>query len=280
VRVLVHDVDGPLGVTEAAKMAGLSTVGARKALERLEQAGFTERIGTGRALKYGLRAGGWRTPLLAQLFEEEQQQYDELTQRLQQALDMPEVRAAWIERLPQSPSEPLHISVVAQVKAIDWIGQELRTRLADIEKQFNLIAEIAIYTRADGISPPQEAVNLWGGDVGDTRGRVPGAQSHAESAQRSLRMASAIAELVRNDPSLIRRAQEHTARLLREGQGTADGDIAEWRQLLETYSPERVRDLLVSTGSRADRLRRSSPFFAALSADERDQMLKEIEAKP
>lgn len=42
----------------------------------------------------------------------------------------------------------------------------------------------------------------------------------------------------------------------------ATADIAEWRQLLETYSTERIRNLLGPMSSRADRLRRISPFFA------------------
>ncbi|MDP2401686.1 MAG: hypothetical protein Q8M66_06880 [Actinomycetota bacterium] len=60
----------------------------------------------------------------------------------------------------------------------------------------------------------------------------------------------------------------------------ATGDIAEWRQLLETYSPERLRDLLVSRSSRAERLRRSSPFFAVLTPDERDRVVQAPEPRP
>lgn len=92
-------------------------------------------------------------------------------------------------------------------------------------------------------------------------------------------MARGVAELMRSDPSLIKRAEQHLDRLLREGQGTAGGDITEWRQLLQTYSPERLRDLLVSTSSRAERLRQSSPFFAVLTADERDHLLAKIEKR-
>jgi hypothetical protein len=107
--------------------------------------------------------------------------------------------------------------------------------------------------------------------------RILGAQTHSESEERSLRMSRALAELIRTDPSLVQRALQYTNRLLREGQGTANSDIGEWRQLLEAYSPERLRELLVSKSSRADRLRRSSPFFAILTPDERDRMMKEME---
>jgi hypothetical protein len=72
---------------------------------------------------------------------------------------------------------------------------------------------------------------------------------------------------------------QHLDRLLRDAQGSAAGDIAEWRQLLEAYSPERVRDLLVSTSSRAERLRQSSPFFAVLTPSERDRVIAAVERR-
>ena len=64
---------------------------------------------------------------------------------------------------------------------------------------------------------------------------------------------------------------------MHEGQGTAARDVGEWRQLLEAYSPERLRDLLVSGTSRAQRLRQSSPFFAVLTPEERDRVLAAME---
>lgn len=87
-----------------------------------------------------------------------------------------------------------------------------------------------------------------------------------------------IADLVRKDPSLVSRTLQYLDRLLREGQGIANADLGEWRQLLETYSTERLRDLLVSESSRARRLRRSMPFLAVLKADERDLLFKRMEA--
>ncbi|MDZ4655000.1 MAG: hypothetical protein U1F44_03905 [Coriobacteriia bacterium] len=278
-RVLVHEVRGSVGVADAARMAGLSTAGARKALGSLERAGIATRVGTGRAQKYGLRDGSPYIGPLRQLFEQEQQQYDDLVQRLRQALEMPEVREAWVERLPIEPGEALQVDVIAETKAITWIGPELRTRLVETEKRFNLIIELAIFTRADAPVMPEGAIPLWGAGDAIRADRAPGAQTRAESAERSLRMAEAVAELIKADPSLIQRAWQQTNRLLHEGQGTADSDIGEWRQLLEAYSTERLRDLLVSRSSRADRLRRSSPFFAVLTPQERDRMMKEIEAK-
>ena len=278
-RVLVHDVTGPVGVTEAATMAGLSPVGARRALENLAQAGIATRVGTGRAQKYGLVDGNPYIATLRQLFDEEQRQYDDLVRLVRLALDMPEVRDAWADRMPTEPGEAFSVTVVVETPAIPWIGQEIRTRLAEPEKRFNLIIELAVFTRADAPTQPEGALVLWGSGAPSATDRGPGAQGHAESSARSLRMAEAVADLIKTDASLVRRAWQHTDRLLHEGQGMADSDIREWRQLLETYSPQRVRDLLVSTSSRAERLRRSSPFFAVLTAEERDRMMKELETE-
>jgi molybdenum-dependent DNA-binding transcriptional regulator ModE len=279
IRVLVHDVGGPVSVTDAAKMAGLSTTGARKALETLERLGIAVRVGTGRAQKFGPKLDNPYLTLLRQLFEMEQKQYEDLIQALRNAVALPETRDAWIREPLVESSQSLEIDVVAETKAVSWIGRELRSRLIPTEKRCDLIIELNIFTRADNPSPPDNAIMLWVSGDTATVNRPPGVQFHAESAERSLRMARAIAELIKTDPSLARRALQYTNRLLHEGQGMANGDIGEWRQLLETYSTERLRDLLVSRSSRAERLRRSSPFFAILTPDERDRMMEEMESE-
>lgn len=276
-RVLVYEVAGPVSVTDAAKRAGLSRGGARKTLERLERLGAAIRIGTGRASEYGPKEGTPYLGPLRQLFELEQQKYEELIQQLRKALAISEVRDAWIENLPVEPGGALELSVVAETKAISWIGPELRTRLLETEKQLNFIVELAVFTSSDDPGIPKGAIILAGpGIVAKTR-RPPGAQTHAESEERSFRMAQVIAEMIRADPSLLGRALRYTNRLLHEGQGMASSDIGEWRQLLETYSPKQLRDLLVARSSRADRLRRSSPFFAVLTPEERDLMMREFD---
>ena len=278
-RVLVYDVNGPVGITEAAKMAGLTPAGTRKAMEVLERMGVAARVGTGRAQKFAPKEGNPYLPLFRELFTLEQHQHEELLRELRGAVGIPEIQDAWLLDLPSEPSHPLELGVVAETRSISWIGPELRVRLASIEKRFNLLIELNVFTRADSLEIPKDAVMLWGHGTSADTNRSSGVQTHAESAERSLRMARAIAELIKADPSLIRRAIHYTGRLLHEGQGTANSDIGEWRQLLETYSPERLRELLVSKSSRAERLRRSSPFFALLTPDERDRMLMLMEPK-
>ena len=276
-RVLLYEVAGPVSVSDAAQKAGLSRVGARNALECLERSGIVVRVGTGRAQKFGPKEHTPYSALLRRLFEEEQMQYEDLLRQLRQVLAIPEVVEAWIGTLPAEPGQALEIDVVADVEAAGWIGAELRTRMIETEKRFDLIVELETFTKADRPGFPEGAILLAGTGGGTKMPRPPGAKTIAESDERSLRMARGITELIKSDPALIRRALHHLNRLLHEGQGTANGDLGEWRQLIETYSPERLRELLVSKSSRAERLRRSSPFFAVLTPDERDRVVRDVE---
>lgn len=277
-RVVHHEVGGPVSVADAARMAGLSTTGARKALEVLAGLGVVKRVGTGRALKYGPTDDGFFSPALNRLFEQEQQQYEELLSSLREAVGMPEIRNAWLSEHVNLDERSLELNVVADTKALAWIGSELRTRLMPTEKRFDIIIEFNALTRADELRIPADAVLIWGPGEEATGDRSSRAQTYADSVDRSWRTAQAIAEMMKSDPSLARRALQYTNMLLHEGQGTSNSDLGEWRQLLESYSGERLRDLLVSRSSRADRLRRSSPFFAVLTPDERDRLLREIES--
>ncbi len=276
-RVLVHDVEGPVGISGAAQLAGLTQVGARTALHRLEESGIVMRVGTGRSQKWALKPDHPLAGALRTLFAEEQGGYDLLLGQLRQAVALPELHAAWVDRLPLTPKETLVITVVAEATALPWIQDELHSRLVETEKAFDLMIEASAYTQADGPPPSPEALILWGTVAAETQPRPSPPRSHEEADARQLRATRVIADLVRSDPSLVQRGLRHVNGLIREGQGTAAHDVGEWRQLLETYSPERLRDLLVSGTSRARRLRRSSPFFAVLTPEERDRVLAAME---
>lgn len=275
-RVLLMHASVPLSVSESARLAGLTAAGARRALDRLRVAGFVARVGSGHALTYAVRDDAVGMKALAQAFEEEQTRYDHFLATLRDSVSIPEVTAAWIEGLPVSPSDSVYVSAVAEVRAVSWIQDELRTRLVGLEREFDMIVEVAVYTRADAPTPPADAIMLWGVVPGSHKAERPPAKTHSGATQRELLMSRQIADMVRRDPTLIDRARRHVIRLLNEEQGMARSDTLEWRQLLESYSPERVADLLESESSRAERLRQSSPFFAVLTSSERDAILERI----
>ncbi|MCK5784945.1 MAG: hypothetical protein KAH54_00145 [Candidatus Sabulitectum sp.] len=277
IRVLVYEAVSPLGVADAARMAGLSLAGARKALVRLASLGIAERVGTGRALKFSPKKEHPFLYLLELLFEKEQEHYESLISTLRQTLTIPEVSGAWITQLPLEIGQPLQLEVVTEAKAMGWMREELRTRLVETEKKYDLIIEVTLFTRADESEVPSKAIVLCGMGNAGKRDNLAGKPMQKDAEQRSLKLAKAIAYLIKLDPSLTKRAYQYTNRLLHEDQGMASKDIAEWRQLLEAYSVDRIRDLLVSSSSRAIRLRRSLPFLAVLTHQERDKILEQME---
>lgn len=279
-RVLLMHRSIPLSVSDSARLAGLTAAGARRALDKLRIAGFVNRVGSGHTPTYAIRDDAVGIRALAQAFEEEQARYDRFLTALKAAVSIPEVTAAWIEGLPADPSNSVHLSAVSEVRAVPWIQDELRARLIKIEVEFDIIVEVALYTKADASTPSAEAFMLWGVAPGSEKsGRSP-AGTHDAATRRELLMSKAIADMIRRDPTLVDRAKRHVVRLLSEEQGMARSDVLEWRQLLESYSPDRVADLLGSESSRAERLRQSSPFFAVLTASERNSLLEQIAGWP
>lgn len=277
-RVILNEVEAPLGVSQLAVMAGLSPQWARRALNRLVECGIVLRIGGGRALKFGLRDKHPLVGALRELFRAEQQYFDALVSSLRtMLLGLREIRRAWIEKLPMSVRHPVEIVVVAKARAIGWLGEEVRSRLIASEKQFDIIIEVELFTQADAPNPGRDAVFLVALEKTTPTGTGRALQTHQQAEERSLLLAKGIAKLIRTKPSLIKRAKNHLNRLMHEDQGLASGDISEWRRLLETYSPERVSQLLVSRNSRADRLRQSLPFFAVLTAEEREELIASME---
>jgi len=276
-RVLMREVNASGSVPDVARLAGLTPAGARRALDRLLESGVVECIGSGRTVQFKVRDQEPLIQTLALLFEKEGERYDVLLSSLRNALSgLPEIRAAWLHREPTGSGAPMEMSVVADVKAIDWIGEELRARLKKIEKDYDQIIEVNVFTRADSPVPSDNAefIIAMEPDMG-MGGGAP--QSHVVKDQRSLLMAQEIVRMMRSDPSLIMRAKRHLDRLLHDQQGAAAQALAEWRQLLDTYSSRQIMQFLVSTSSRANRLRQSSPFFAVLTAEERDKVLSALE---
>ncbi len=272
-RALIHEGDGPLGAADAAKLTGLTQPGARKALHRLQELGVVRSVGAGRSQKYGLRRQEGMVDLLRSLFDAEQRLYDDLLAGLRQAFaGVHEVQLAWIRDLPVRLGDPVELVVVADVRATPWLGEELRTRIAGVEKEYDLTVEISLFTQADAPAAEPDALFVLVNEPVGGLGSRKRPKSHREADELSLQLAGAVSELIRSDPSLIRRAVQHLNRLAHDPQGIAVGDVLEWRQVLETYSPERVSKLLVSGSSRARRLRQSSPFLAVLSPEERDRL--------
>ena len=170
---------------------------------------------------------------------------------------------------------PLQIGILSDSRSLTYLGEQIRQRVAGAEREFDVIIEIRTFSRADA---PELFVNRTELLTGYLEPRKPmSGQSHEDWDKRAVRFSAAIAEILDHDPSLIKRAVRHLDFLLQENQGPASHDLREWRDILAHYSRQRIKDFLLAETQRAQRLRRSSPFFAVLSPDERDIVLSAAE---
>ena len=275
-RVLADDVSGPIGVAEAAEM---TEAGARRALDRLERTGFVQRTGGGHTRQYALRESEWMSGQLRGLFRTERERHRALFDRIRDVFeDLAEIRVSWIDAVPTTPGQPLHLGVQADSRSLTYLHEEIRERIGAIEQEFDLTIEVHTFSRADTPDVSWDRTEILTGQV-PLEANHPSAEDRAHDARerRAARMSESIAAIVDRDPSIIKRAQKHLERVLAEDQGPAMHDLREWKDILDRYSRRRIREFLVSSTPRAERLRQSSPFFAVLTPEERDEVLADLE---
>jgi DNA-binding Lrp family transcriptional regulator len=281
-RVLANEVDGPLTASNAAELAGLTTPGAHKALKRLLQSGFIVRIGGGRKHQYGLRCSDMLVTAVLQLFQSEKDRYEDLLATIKNKIEKlaPYPRAAWIQEFPSQFGDPLLIGVLHETRHLTSFMHQLRRQLNQVEQDFDSTIEMNGYTMADIPSLEAEKVTALYGVLPFPekyrRGLHSKPLTHEERDQRLFELSRKLAEAIEHDTSLIRRAKEHVQRMLKQEQGSAAKDIAEWRDILDSYSLWRLSRFLTSNSERANRLRQSNPIFAVLNADERSRLMDGI----
>lgn len=270
-RVLAEETMGPIGTSLAADKAGLSLVGARRALNRLAKTGFVQLIGSGHSQAYVLRESDPVVKNIMDLFRNESSRYQALLTQIRKILDpLSEIQTAWIDSPPTEIGNPLQIGILSDSKSLAYIGKEVQQRLTKVEQDFDIIIEIRAFSRADAPELFLDSTVLLAGYL-DT-GKFTKGRTHADRDERAAQFGIAIVKILDSNPSLIKRASKYLEFLLEEDQGAASHDLREWRDIINHYSQQRIKDFLVSETQRAKRLRQSSPFFAVLSPEERDQV--------
>jgi DNA-binding Lrp family transcriptional regulator len=274
-RLLAAEVSGPVGTPDAAEQTGLTEAGARRALRKLVRTGFVEELGGGRAQRFQLR----RDPLTEQvrgLFRAEMDRYQQLTKRLRDLLvSLPEIRVAWLDAPPTRVGHPMHIGVLSDSRSLTYLEEEVRQRINEIEREFDLTIEMRFFSPADAPEVAWADAVLLAGHVNEPP-RHTGA-THSERTDRTARISHLIADLIQRDSTLVARATRYVAFLLEGDQGSASHDLREWSGILSHYSTHRLGEFLRSDTARAQRLRQSSPFFAVLTPEERETLLDELE---
>jgi len=116
-----------------------------------------------------------RHPLLkavGALFNRERERYDSFVSLIREALaDFTEIGMAWLNDAQVGPEQPIDLCVVVDAKAVDWIGDELRSRIGGVEKDYDLIVETKIFTRADAPTRDPDTTLLVSETTGVGRGR-------------------------------------------------------------------------------------------------------------
>jgi predicted transcriptional regulator len=278
-RVFANETDEPLTASDIAAHAGLTTRGTRKALKRLLHSGFVLRVGGGRRHQYELNRSDKLIKALLKLFQAEKNRYEALLNSIKKELEkpVPYPRSAWIQELPNEYGDPLVIGVLHETKRLANYIHRLRTQLNRVERNFDLTIELYGYTKADVPRLNADEVTLLFGIMPFPDKYIlemhTKPSTHKEKDLHMLELSHKLAEAIENDTSLVRRAKELVQRMLKKDHGSATKDIAEWRDILESYSIRRLSRFLTSTSERANRLRQSNPLFAILNPDERNQLL-------
>ncbi len=279
-RLLAEEVSGPISVSEAAEQTGLTVAGARRALQSLARTGYVEQLGGGRSQQFQLRNADALSAQLRALFRTERDRYQSLVNRLRELFgSFIEIQVAWIDDLPAEVGQPLHVGVLAVSRALAYLSDQIRQRLIGIEEDYDITIEIHLFSRADVPDVAWSRTTLLAGHVNDREGEIRSRSRHSDRIERARKVSEAIAEMLDRDSSLKRRAERHLDMLLDRDEGAASHDLREWRDILAHYSHQRIKDFLVSETPRAQRLRQSSPFFAVLTADEREELLDTVEGK-
>lgn len=306
-RLLATEKENPIAPPEAAERTGLTESGARKALRRLARTGIVERVGTGRTCRYALSRKGGLAERIARLFESEIRSADALLQRIRIAirrLHQPP-RMAWVHRFPEWEGDPMVVGVSHDVEPFGPILRQLKQELIDVQGEFGVDIELRFLTQAQladvdwtrvaplvgtpladspGETEPEEDHRVPEGEHGglnqtETAFAGPEASENGGNGEtarrlnpRSPEFAGALASILNENFSLLRRARAYLDDQLSSRHDGNGHDFWEWRKILDTYPLPRLLNFLQSSSPRAVRLRQCSPFAAVLTDEERARM--------
>jgi hypothetical protein len=218
-----------------------------------------------------------------ELFQSEKNRYERLLSAIKNEIKnlTPPPHAAWIQAVPREIDEPLILGLLHNSPYLAKCAIYLRTGLDGVEKDFDLTIELEGYTKADIPDLELDGITILYGvlpnkPTDSTRQRVKKTMTHRQKDSQLKLMSRKLADIIQQDVSIVRRAKDHIDSLLLEDQGTAVGDLMEWRSILDTYSIQRLIRFVTSSSERARRLRQSNPFFAILNTDERSKLAAEL----
>lgn len=282
-RVLANS-NTPLSRSRLASESGLDLSGITRSLAALEEHGIVESVGAGSRRPVRFRVEHPLGPAIQSLFQAEQEVYPLLVRRLTQLATgvAPPPLAIWLEGPVATGADglqdPVTLGVLADSRDLDSIVDKLEKATADLEQEFDRTIEIGGHTSADLAALPRQALAQLSHAIplvgppplalrrsGKKSSReTTRTGSHSDMDARSRQMAQLVAERLRTDPTLVRRARDYLATRMRNAGPGEQHELKEWDRILRTMSVPRLRRFLIDEGERATRLRQSSPFVGVL----------------
>jgi len=285
----------PLSASELARRTRLHLSGIGKAIAGLTDAEIIEPVGSGSRSPVQLRPGHPLAGALRELFQRERDRFDTLVERLRSAAARidPLPKAVWIQGAAATGDDrigdPIVIGMLAAAPSVERVRAAFEAQVESIERELEVTIEVHARTAADLESAPpgdierlKDVIPLLGPppmallsrDDADRRRRVGRSRirSHHDADARARALASAIADRLKTDPSLVPRARTYLARRLTKASAGEQRELQEWDRILRTMSLARLRRFLVDPGERATRLRQTLPFVGVLTAEERERL--------
>lgn len=282
-RVLAF-AEEPIARTTVARRADLNPSGVRRNLDRLADLGIVEAIGSGRNQSVRMRDAHPLSDAIRSLFRSERKTYERFLEAVRGAFRRPDfpARSVWLESLDARSPGTVHVGVLASPAGADEAVTAVRSALDDLAQHLATHFVVHGYTDADRLALTDEeqerleSVTLLFGWLPQEWRRQEGGpvESHRLLDERARRLADRIAELLPNDPSLMRRTIDWIDGRLEEASQQEAHDLREWRRVLGELSIQQVQALLREDSERAARLRQSLPFVRTLTPSERRKVLE------
>jgi len=288
VRVLrvLSQLSAPISATELAKRAQLQRSSVHRATKSLEELGIVEYVGTAAHSQIVLREQNPLAKAIRQIFNAERDQYDGLLtalQKLAESISPPPI-AVWLNGAAATgtdrPGEQLVITLVDQARRLHETTELVRKHSERIQKRYDIQIEVRGRTTADLDALDQEEaarllsdVTLLGLPPGGVLSRYKALwkarniRVHSDHDERALDYGRAVADAITKDPSLIDEARRFINRRWETASARERKELAEWKQILDSSSPARLRKVLVDPGERATRLRQTIPFVGLFSPE-------------
>ena len=277
----------PISAAELARRAQLQRSSVHRALKTLAGLGIVSFVGTAPHLQVSLADRSALTEPIRALFGAEQSRYADLLAGLKRAstrIDPPPT-AVWVEgsvaRGVDRPGDAAIVCVVGSPRDVDDGAETLREAIQSLERKLDITIEVRSKTLADleamssdlddelqhavpvfGI-PPMGLLKRYRGDWEKRDIRM-----HGDHDARSLALGKRIADRLARDPSLVARARTRVQNRWSKASGRERKELAEWRRILDSATPARLRKILSDPGERGTRLRQTLPFLGVASDDD------------